>query len=80
MIREAIALGAGLYVALIFYQALVYPPLGGEALVIGIVLIGAAACYLSPKHDLVHRVEAIALWGAVLLFALYAALKIGGVL
>lgn len=80
MIREVILVAGTIYLIILLLQAIARPSVGMEAIVAGSILAVATAFYWYRKHEGIHRWEAIALWGAVLLFLLYGVLKYTGVI
>jgi hypothetical protein len=51
-----------------------------EGVLVGFALSFATAFYLTRREHALHTAEAAALWAAVLLFAAYGFLKMGGVI
>ncbi len=80
MIREAILFGGVLYVLITVAQIIDRPAIWSEGIVVALVLAIATAFYLVHDEHRLHISEMVALWAAVLLFLVYAALKFGGVL
>lgn len=80
MIREAIAFGGVLYILITIMQVLDRPVIWLEGIVVSIALAAATAFYLMQDEHRLHTSEIVALWAAVLLFAVYGCLKSGGVL
>lgn len=80
MIREAILSGGVLYILITLAQIIDRPVIWLEGLVVSAVLAAATAYYLAQDEHHLHLSEIIALWAAVLLFAIYGILKYGGVL
>jgi hypothetical protein len=80
MIREAILFGGVLYILITLAQIIDRPGIWLEGLVVSVVLAAATAYYLAQDEHHLHLSEIIALWAAVLLFAVYGTLKYGGFL
>lgn len=80
MIREAIAFGGVLYILITIMQVIDRPVIWLEGIVVSIALAAATAFYLMQDEHRLHTSEIVALWAAVLLFAVYGCLKYGGVL
>ena len=80
MIRKAILFGGVLYILITLMQVLDRPTIWLEGIVVSIALAAAAAYYLMQDEHRLHTSEMVALWAAVLLFAVYGFLKFGGVL
>ncbi|MDD1684855.1 MAG: hypothetical protein LUQ19_03080 [Methanoregula sp.] len=80
MIREAIAFGGVLYVLITIMQVLDRPMIWAEGIVVSIALAAATVFYLITDEHRLHISEIIALWAAVLLFAVYGCLKYGGII
>lgn len=80
MIREAIAVGGVLYILITIMQVIDRPVIWLEGIVVSIALAAATAFYLMQDEHRLHTSEIVALWAAVLLFAVYGCLKYGGVL
>ena len=78
MIRECILAGGILYVTITVIQVIQRPSILMEGVVVGFALSFATAFYLTRKEHTLHASEAVALWVAVLLFAVYGMFKLGG--
>jgi hypothetical protein len=79
MIREAILFGGVLYVLITIAQVINRPMIWTEAIVVCGALAAATVYYQVTDEHRLHTSEIIALWTAVLLFAVYGCLKYGGV-
>ena len=79
MIRKAILFGGVLYILITIAQVLDRPMIWLEGLVVCGALAAATAYFLITDEHRLHTSEIIALWAAVLLFAVYSCLKYGGV-
>ena len=80
MIRKAILFGGVLYILITLMQVLDRPMIWLEGIVVSVALAAATAYYLMRDEHRLHTSEMVALWAAVLLFAVYGFLKFGGVL
>ena len=80
MIRECILAGGIIYVIITGIQVIQRPSLVMEGVLVGFALSFATAFYLTRREHALHTAEAAALWAAVLLFAAYGFLKMGGVI
>ena len=80
MIRESILAGGIIYVLINAIQVIQRPSLVMEGVLVGFALSFATAFYLTRREHALHTAEAVALWAAVLLFAVYGFLKMGGVI
>jgi hypothetical protein len=80
MIQKAILFGGVLYILITFMQVLDRPTIWLEGFVVSVALAAATAYYLMQDEHRLHTSEMVALWAAVLLFAVYGILKFGGVL
>jgi len=80
MIREAILFGGVLYILITLAQIIDRPVIWLEGFVVSVVLAAATAYYLAQDEHHLHLSEIIALWAAVLLFAVYGILRYGGFL
>jgi hypothetical protein len=78
MIRECILAGGILYVIITVIQVIQRPSILMEGVVVGFALAFATAFYLTRNEHTLHASEAVALWAAVLLFAVYGMFKLGG--
>lgn len=80
MIRECILAGGILYVIITVIQVIQRPSILMESVVVGFALLFATAFYLTRNEHTLHASEAAALWAAVLLFAVYGMVKVGGLI
>ncbi len=80
MIGKVILFGGVLYVLITVAQILDRPLIWLEGMVVVAALGAATAFYYSTDEHRLHTSEILALWAAVLLFALYGFMKYGGVL
>ncbi|WAC05983.1 MAG: hypothetical protein OS112_04965 [Methanoregula sp.] len=80
MIREVILAGGIIYVLINAIQVIQRPSVVMEGVLVGFTLSFATAFYLTRREHELHIAEAAALWAAVLLFAVYGFLKMGGVI
>ncbi len=80
MIRESILAGGIIYVLINVIQVIQRPSMVMEGVLVGFALSFATAFYLTRREHSLHTAEAAALWAAVLLFAVYGILKMGGVI
>jgi hypothetical protein len=79
MIRESILAGGILYITITIIQVIQRPSLLREGVLVGSALSFAVAFYLTRSEQALHLWEKVALWAAVLLFAVYGFFKFGGV-
>ena len=79
MIRKAILAAGLIYLAVVIIQLAERTSLLVEAVVFGAVLAGGTALYFYRDEHRLERIEVIILWSCILLFALYMAMKIAGV-
>lgn len=79
-IRTVLLTGSAFYAILFIIQALQYQPAWIESLV-GISIVGflCALSFKTDEHEL-HSGEMILIWTCILLFALYALLRTGGII
>lgn len=80
LIRNVLLGGSAFYAILFGIQALQHQPVWAES--VGGIIIIVLLCALSFKtdeHEL-HTGEMILIWSCILLFALYALLRTGGVI
>lgn len=80
MIRKVILFGGVLYILITIAQVLDRPMIWLEGIVVCAALAAATVFYLVTDEHRLHISEIIALWAAVLLFAVYGSLKYGGVI
>ena len=80
MIREAILFGGVLYILITIAQVLDRPMIWFEGIIVCGALAAATVFYLISDEHRLHISEIIALWAAVLLFAVYGCLKYGGII
>jgi hypothetical protein len=80
MIREAILFSGILYILITLAQLLDRPMIWLEGIVVCGALAVATVFYLATEEPRLHSSEIIALWAAVLLFAVYGCLKYGGII
>ena len=78
MIRECLLVAGGVYLAVAFLQAVAVGSLAIESIVLATAFAGLVGFFWVRDGRLLHRAESAALWAAVLLFALYAAARLGG--
>lgn len=79
MIRKAILFGGVLYILITIAQVIDRPMIWLEGIVVAGALAAATAYYLMQDEHQLHTSEMVALWAAVLLFAVYGCLKYGGI-
>lgn len=79
MIRKAILAAGLIYLAVTIVQLAERGSLLLEAVVFGAVLAGGTALYFYRDEHRLERIEIIILWSCILLFVLYMALKLAGV-
>ena len=79
MIRKAIIAACVIYLAITALQVVQVGSVLWEGIVFGIVLLGGSALYLYRDEHRLERLEIGVLWLCVLLFALYMALRLAGV-
>jgi hypothetical protein len=80
MIRKAILFGGVLYILITLMQLLDRPMIWLEGMVVSVAFAAATAYYLMQDEHRLHVSEMVALWAAVLLFAVYGILKFWGFL
>lgn len=80
MIRGAVLFGGILYILITIAQVLDRAAIWVEGVIVAIAIALATAFYLTDDGRRLHTSEIVALWAAVLLFAVYGCLKYGGVL
>jgi heme/copper-type cytochrome/quinol oxidase subunit 3 len=78
MIREAILFGGVLYILITIAQVIDRPVIWSEGIVVSAALAAATTFYLVTDEHRLHISEIVALWAAVLLFAVYGSLRYGG--
>ena len=78
MIREAILFGGVLYILITIAQVIDRPVIWYEGIVVSLALAAATTFYLVTDEHRLHTSEMVALWAAVLLFAVYGILRYGG--
>ena len=78
---RSICMGASACYALLFIaQAIEHPPVLGETIAgVGIIIFLTAVSFKTDEHQL-HLGEMILVWTCILLFALYALLRTGGII
>ena len=79
MIRKAILAGGLIYLAVTIVQLAERGSLLLQAVVFGAVLAGGTALYFYRDEHRLERIEIIILWSCILLFVLYMALRLAGV-
>jgi hypothetical protein len=79
VIRKAILAAAAIYLGITLLQAVARGSLLLQAAVFGAVLAGGAALYFYRDEHRLERLEVSILWFCILLFVLYLALKLAGV-
>ena len=79
MIRKAILAAGLIYIAVIIFQVAARVSLLLEVVIFGAVLAGGTALYFYRDEHKLEKVEITVLWICVLLFALYMAVKLAGV-
>jgi len=80
MIRESILIAGIIYLVVIAVQMFTVPATLLQGAIFGIVLLAGTGFYFIRHHELLEHLEVVALWAAVLLFVLYALLRLGGVI
>lgn len=80
MIRQSLLVATLLFLFLILIQVLRVPGVAGEAFVGGVLLVLGTTLYWIREKEVLERGEMLTIWGCVLLFLVYALLKLGGVL
>jgi hypothetical protein len=78
VIREAILGGVSVYIVITVLQIYGVTTLAMEGLVFCGSIIAVAALYRTSREHLVEKIEILALWGSVLLFAAYGIGRLGG--
>jgi hypothetical protein len=80
LIRQVSLAGSAFYALIFIIQTMQYRPVLAES-IIGIGIIGflSLLSFKTDEHEL-HTGEVIIIWACILLFALYALLKAGGVI
>jgi len=78
MIREVLVLGTLIYILIIAVQWIDRPSLWPQSLIICGALVLATAMYWFRNELRLQRLEAVALWAAVLLFVVYGLARMGG--
>lgn len=79
MIRESILIAGIIYLAVIAIQMLTVPATLFQGAVVGILLLAGTGFYFIRHHELLEHLEIVALWSVILLFVLYALLRLGGI-
>lgn len=80
LIRNICLAGSTFYALMFVIQAMQHRPVIGEAIAgIAIIVFLNAVSFRTDEHEL-HTGEMILVWACVLLFALYALLRAGGVI
>lgn len=78
MIRKAILVAAVFYLAINAVQVAENPSVMAEGIGLSVVVILALFCYHQKRHDTLELWELGVLWASVLIFAVYMAVKLGG--
>ncbi len=78
MIRKAILVAAVIYLAINAVQVAMNPSVITEGLGLAVVVLLALFCYYQKRHDQLELWELGALWASVLIFVVYMAVKLGG--
>ena len=79
LIRLVCLMASAFYALLFIIQANEHRPVLGEAIAgIAIIAFLSAVSFQTDEHQL-HRGEMILVWTCILLFALYALLRAGGI-
>jgi len=79
VIRKAILAAGIIYLAIILIQAMERASVLLQAAIFGVVLAGGTALYFYHDEHKLERLEITMLWFCILLFVLYMALKLAGV-
>ena len=79
MIRKAIIAACAIYLAITALQVVQVGSVFWEGIVFGTVLFAGSALYLYRNEHRLERLEIGVLWLCVLLFALYMAFRLAGV-
>ena len=79
MIRKAIIAACAIYLAITVIQVREAGSVLWQGIVFGLVLLAGSALYLYRDEHRLERLEIVVLWLCVLLFALYMALRLAGV-
>jgi hypothetical protein len=79
VIRKAILAAGLIYLAVIIVQLAERGSLLIEVVIFGAVLAGGTALYFYRDEHTLEKVEVTILWICILLFVLYMALKLAGV-
>lgn len=79
MIRESILIAGIIYLAVIAIQMLTVPATLLQGAIVGILLLAGTGFYFIRHHELLEHLEIVALWSVILLFVLYALLRLGGI-
>ena len=80
LIRQVSLAGSAFYGLIFVIQAMDHRPVIGEAIAgITIITFLSVLSFKTDQHDL-HLGEMILVWSCILLFALYALLRAGGII
>jgi len=79
VIRKAIIAACVIYLAITVIQVREAGSVLWQGIVFGLVLLAGSALYLYRDEHRLERLEIVVLWLCVLLFALYMALRLAGV-
>ncbi len=79
MIRKAIIAASAIYLAITAIQIMENRSVFWQGIVFGMVLLAGSALYLYRDEHRLERLEVAVLWLCVLLFAVYMALRLAGV-
>lgn len=80
MIRESILIAGIIYLVVIVVQVLIVPDMLLQGVIVLTVLLAGTGFFFIRHHDLLEHLEIVALWSVILLFVLYAVIRLGGVI
>jgi Ca2+/Na+ antiporter len=78
VIRKAILVAAVIYLAINAVQVAMNPSVMAEGLGLAVVVLLALFCYYQKRHGQIELWELGVLWASVLIFVVYMAVKLGG--
>jgi hypothetical protein len=79
MIRESILIAGIIYLAVIMIQVLTVSATLLQGVIVGILILAGTGFYFIRHHELLEHLEIVALWSVILLFVVYALLRLWGV-
>lgn len=80
MIRESILIAGLIYLVVIAVQIFTVPATLFQGAILGIILLAGTGFYFIRHHELLEHLEMVALWSVILLFVVYALLRLGGMI